>query len=145
MSARRSSTYQRPSDHELFGNWFRTMSLPGRKKDGSDTGWFVVDLRAKRPAKKHATYVGDGDAAREKALGLAKERNVEILTRRIGYHRRKYERFIQEKDGKPMHTVPGYSNYGGGGPLAPMGAPSPSPRSRDGTALHTKKKTAGNR
>lgn len=87
---RHSDAYQRPNDRDLFGRWFQLMSDPGCKEDGSDTAWFVVDLRAKRPAMKYTTYVGDGEQARVEAEALAHERNIKILTRRIGYHRRKY-------------------------------------------------------
>jgi hypothetical protein len=89
-SATYSATYQRPNDRDLFGCWFQLMSEPGCKEDGSDTAWFVVDLRAKRPAIKYTTYVGDGAQAQPEAEALARERNIKILTRRIRYHRRKY-------------------------------------------------------
>jgi len=45
--------------------------------------------------------------------------------------RRLLDREIKEALNKPKRTsVPGYSNYGGGGAFAPMGAPTPRPKAR---------------
>lgn len=38
------------------------------------------------------------------------------------------DREIAQALASPRRSVPGYSNYGGGGPFAPMAAPAPAPR-----------------
>lgn len=68
--------------------------------------------------------------------------------RGVSYARKKkspaqLDREIADALARPRRGVAGYSNYGGGGPFAPMSAPlaSPTPSTRKRRAAHATKKT----
>lgn len=45
---------------------YGVMCVPGRAEDGSDSAWFVAPV-GRKPRSDTAIYVGDGDAAWERA------------------------------------------------------------------------------
>jgi hypothetical protein len=52
---------------------YDVMSVPGRRDDGADTAWFVVDRCRQATDARH---VGDGETARLRAFGQARRLNA---------------------------------------------------------------------